>query len=159
LLQLKQGPKYGYEILKEMRKEFEGLWNIETGTFYPALKSLEKRGFIDTEVKDDTTYYHITEQGNKMFESYGNHLTDQFEISEQFFDTTLNWLPRSFIELMFNLFSKKFLKRRGMIYRLPVFLQHIPHEKKLVFLDELRQRMTDEIIFIEEYIEEVKNGE
>ena len=159
LLQLKQGPKYGYEMLKELRKEFKGLWKIGTGTFYPALKSLEKRGFIDSETKDDTLYYNITERGNTMFESFGKHLTDQYEISERFFDTTLNWLPKSFIEIIFNLFSKKIIKEQGMFHRLPIFLHHLPREKKVVFLEELMQQMNNGLVFIEKYYEEVINAE
>lgn len=159
LLQLKQGPKYGYEMLKGIRNEFNGLWSIETGTFYPALKSLEKRDFIRTEMKDDTTYYSITEKGNLMFITFGENITKQFEISEKFFDTALKWLPKTFIEIIFNLFSKQIKRRQGLIQRFPVFLQNIPQEKKVVFLEDVMQRMKKDLEFLENYYEEVKNSE
>lgn len=159
LLQLKQKPKYGYEMLKEIRNEFEGLYNLETGTFYPALKSLEKRGFIISEMKNDTTYYSITDKGNLMLKSFGQNIIQQFEISEKFFDTILMWLPKSFIEIMFNLFSKKIIKRQGMANRIPVFLKYITPEKKKVFLEEIIPLMKKDLEFLENYLIEVNNVE
>jgi len=159
LLDLKNGPKYGYEMLKDIREEFSGLWKIETGTFYPTLKSLEKRKLIISDTKNDTTYYNITETGAQMLESFGNNISDQFEFSEKFFDTTLKWLPKSFIEMMLNLFSKRMMKRRGLTRRLPIILQHIPVEKKVVFLEEVAEFMRNDLAFLEKYVEEVKASE
>ena len=159
LLDLKNGPKYGYEMLKDIRDEFSGVWKIETGTFYPALKSLEKRKLIISDTKDDTTYYHITETGTQMLELFGNNISEQFEFSEKFFDTTIKWLPKSFIEMMLNLFSKRIMKRRGLTRRLPIILQHIPAEKKVVFLEEVAEFMRNDLAFLENYIEEVKAAE
>ena len=159
LLDLKKGPKYGYEILKEIQEEFSGIWKIKTGTFYPTIKSLEKRNLITSETKNDTTYYNITENGTQMLESFGNNISDQFEFSEKFFDTTIKWLPKSFIEMMLNLFSKRMMKRRGLTRRLPIILKHIPDEKKVVFLEEVAEFMRNDLAFLEDYIEEVKNTE
>lgn len=158
LLGLKNGPKYGYEMLKEIRKEFSGLWKIETGTFYPALKSLEKRNLIISDTKNETTYYYITESGTQMLESFGNNISDQIEFSEKFFDTTIKWLPKSFIEMMLNLFSKKIMKRRGLTRRLPIILQHIPAEKKVAFLEEVTHFLRNDLVFLENYLKEVKGS-
>ena len=159
LLDLKNGPKYGYEMLKEIRNEFNGLWKIETGTFYPALKSLEKRKLIISDTKNETTYYNITENGNQMLESFGNNISEQFEFSEKFFDIIIKWLPKSFIEIMLNIFTKKMIKRQRITRRLPAILKHIPVEKKVAFLEEVTQFMKSDLAFLENYLEEVKNFE
>ena len=50
LVQLEEGPKYGYEMFKAIKDEFEGIWEPKTGSIYPVLKSLERRGFVATEI-------------------------------------------------------------------------------------------------------------
>ena len=40
---------YGYEILKALREEFDGLWRPETGALYPALKRLGEHGLVSVE--------------------------------------------------------------------------------------------------------------
>ena len=56
LLQLNKGPKYGYEMLKFLRDEFQGVWDVKTGSVYPALRSLESRGFVETTMKEETEF-------------------------------------------------------------------------------------------------------
>ena len=46
MVQLLETPKYGYDILTNLRDDFEGVWEPKTGTVYPALKTLEKKGLI-----------------------------------------------------------------------------------------------------------------
>jgi DNA-binding PadR family transcriptional regulator len=52
---------YGYEILKALRDEFEGLWRPETGALYPALKRLMEHGLVQVDTRDDKEYYQLTE--------------------------------------------------------------------------------------------------
>jgi DNA-binding PadR family transcriptional regulator len=53
LIQLDASPKYGYEMLKSIKEAFEGVWELKTGTLYPALKSLEKRDLVETQNRDE----------------------------------------------------------------------------------------------------------
>ena len=50
MIQLLGFPKYGYEILTDLRSGFKGSWEPKTGTIYPALQSLEKRKLIASRI-------------------------------------------------------------------------------------------------------------
>lgn len=60
LVVLRRGPMYGYEILKALREEFDGLWRPETGALYPALKRLGEQGLVSVEEREDKEYYRLT---------------------------------------------------------------------------------------------------
>ncbi|MBI0582803.1 MAG: helix-turn-helix transcriptional regulator [Methanomassiliicoccus sp.] len=64
LILLRRRPMYGYEVLTELRARFDGVWNPQTGSIYPALKRLDEHGLVAAERRDDTDYYHITEAGD-----------------------------------------------------------------------------------------------
>jgi DNA-binding PadR family transcriptional regulator len=65
LLLLRERPMYGYEVLKELRERFEGVWSPQTGSIYPALKRMAEHGLVSSEQRDGTDYYSLTEEGNK----------------------------------------------------------------------------------------------
>jgi len=54
---------YGQEISNEIGKRRGRKPN--PGTIYPALKELERRGFVESETKGRKTSYHLTEKGRK----------------------------------------------------------------------------------------------
>jgi DNA-binding PadR family transcriptional regulator len=56
---------YGYEVLKELRDHFEGLWVPKTGSIYPSLKRLEEHGLIISEKREGTDYYAISDEGKQ----------------------------------------------------------------------------------------------
>ncbi len=63
LILLRDRPMYGYEVLKELRDHFEGVWNPQTGSIYPALKRLEEHGLVISEKREGTDYYRISDEG------------------------------------------------------------------------------------------------
>lgn len=72
---LDQGPKHGYEIIKELENVLSR--NISASHVYPFLKNLESNGFIafrKIETRDKKKYY-LTNDGNnfvtKMFDKIG----------------------------------------------------------------------------------------
>ena len=92
LTQLEDGSKYGYEMLKQLKDEFEGTWTPKTGTVYPALKSLQRKGFVDTRDMDGTDFYHITEEGKAIFELMEFHILDSVDFSVKYISVIFNWL-------------------------------------------------------------------
>jgi DNA-binding PadR family transcriptional regulator len=60
LVVLRKGPMYGYEILKALREEFDGLWRPETGALYPALRRLGEHGLIQIETRGEKDYYGLS---------------------------------------------------------------------------------------------------
>jgi DNA-binding PadR family transcriptional regulator len=70
LILLRQKPMYGYELLKALREEFEGVWSPQTGTIYPAVKRLEERGLVLVEKREGTDYYSLTEKGENELQEF-----------------------------------------------------------------------------------------
>jgi DNA-binding PadR family transcriptional regulator len=64
LILLRDRPMYGYEVLKELRDRFDGVWVPQTGSIYPAIKRLEEHGLVAAEEREGTDYYHITDEGS-----------------------------------------------------------------------------------------------
>ena len=71
---LEQQDKYGYEILKEIETNSNGLYSLKQPTMYSCLKRLEKQGYINSYLGDESNgaqrrYYSLTQQGREFLES------------------------------------------------------------------------------------------
>ena len=58
---------YGYQIVKELSRRSENVFNLKEGTLYPILHALEEGGmveayWVDADVRK-RKYYHITRKG------------------------------------------------------------------------------------------------
>ena len=84
LVQLEEGPKYGYEMFKVIKDEFEGIWEPKTGSIYPVLKSLERRGFVATEIREETEFYNITDKGRALFKTVGEHMQSSMKVTTRY---------------------------------------------------------------------------
>jgi len=65
---LETGPRHGYGISRWVREATGEELSIEEGALYPALRRLEKRGFVESEwgVSDtgrDAKFYRLTPDG------------------------------------------------------------------------------------------------
>ena len=104
LIQLEASPKYGYEMLKSIKEAFSGIWEPRTGTIYPALKSLERRTLVETQVRDGVEFYHITTAGRELLLKIGTQQALNMKFSNKFIEVVINWmspeLKRSIISNM-----------------------------------------------------------
>lgn len=69
---LAEKPRYGYEILKEIRKFSGGHWEPSYGTVYPILYKFEENGLadrIEREDEPDRKYFELTEEGFEKLEA------------------------------------------------------------------------------------------
>lgn len=85
LLQLKKKPMYGYEIIKELKKIFEGVWEPKTGTIYPALRRLETRGLIRTELKEDREHYMLTKAGEEALRQNLSQIERELDFTKMYY--------------------------------------------------------------------------
>jgi len=85
LLQLRKQPMYGYEILKSLRERFGDTWEPKTGTVYPALRSLETRGLVQTELKGEKEFYSLTEKGQEILKDAGGLLEGSLEFAGKYY--------------------------------------------------------------------------
>jgi DNA-binding PadR family transcriptional regulator len=118
LIQLDGGPKYGYEMLVTLKDEFEGTWEPKTGTVYPALKSLEKKGYIITETREDTEYYNITEQGKQLFDIMLTHIEGSIDFSIKYISVVFKWLTNERKQIAAEFMNKLAYKEQAMTAQL-----------------------------------------
>jgi DNA-binding PadR family transcriptional regulator len=60
---LKEGPKHGYEVIKQFEARSGGLYRASAGTIYPTLQLLEDEGLVASETVDGKRVYRITKEG------------------------------------------------------------------------------------------------
>ncbi len=63
LTALDDGPKHGYEIIRDLEQRFEGLYVPSAGTIYPRLARLEDDGLVVREDEGRKAVYRITPAG------------------------------------------------------------------------------------------------
>ena len=67
-------PKYGYQIIQEMKEKSEEVFLLKDGTLYPILYRLEDDGLVESEWSETEgrrvprKYYRITSDGIASFE-------------------------------------------------------------------------------------------
>ena len=91
LVQLENSPKYGYEMLKSIRDELNGVWIPKTGTIYPALKSLEKHNLIEKHDKEGVDFYHITDDGRERLLNIPIHQNQNFRFAVKYLTSIVKW--------------------------------------------------------------------
>ena len=60
---LKDKPRHGYEIIRELEEMSHGLYTPSPGTVYPTLQMLEEMGYAEAAERDGKKIYTITEAG------------------------------------------------------------------------------------------------
>ncbi len=86
LVKLRERPMYGYELLKALREDFEGLWSLQTGTLYPSLKRLEEQDLVRSEQRDGVDYYSITEKGNEALADKARKMPADLRLMIRYFE-------------------------------------------------------------------------
>ena len=71
---LRWGPQHGYGISQAIRNQSGEIFQVDTGSLYPALHRLQKQGWIDSEWKlsenrQRVKEYRLTVQGKKQLAS------------------------------------------------------------------------------------------
>lgn len=65
---LKERPKHGYEMMKELEARMGGFYAPSAGAVYPTLQLLEDRGWVTSEPVEGKKVYKITDEGAKALE-------------------------------------------------------------------------------------------
>lgn len=60
---LDDGPRHGYEVMRDLEERFHGLYSPSAGTVYPRLAKLEEEGLVERTSNGRKTTYSLTEQG------------------------------------------------------------------------------------------------
>lgn len=76
---LKDKPRHGYEVMKELQEQLHGCYSPSPGTVYPTLQWLEDEGLVRAQDVDGKKVYEITAEGKKFLEEHRDVVEDIFE--------------------------------------------------------------------------------
>ncbi|MDE9365899.1 PadR family transcriptional regulator [Luteipulveratus sp. YIM 133132] len=60
---LADGPRHGYEVMRDLEERFDGLYTPSAGTVYPRLAKLEEEGLVTRTDEGRKATYAITDAG------------------------------------------------------------------------------------------------
>lgn len=71
---LRDGDKYGYEMISQLALRSEGVFDLKEGTLYPVLHQLERQGCLESYSAQAASgrtrkYYRLTPKGVKALEA------------------------------------------------------------------------------------------
>jgi DNA-binding PadR family transcriptional regulator len=76
---LKDKPRHGYEVMKELEEQLKGCYSPSPGTVYPTLQWLEDEGLVEASEVDGKKVYTITAAGRAFLEEHHDVVEDIFE--------------------------------------------------------------------------------
>jgi DNA-binding transcriptional ArsR family regulator len=83
---LSEGPKHGYQLMKEMEERSGGLYHASAGSVYPTLQQLEDEGLIEAEQREGKRVYRITAAGLHELEEHPDSVRRIWERAERWED-------------------------------------------------------------------------
>jgi DNA-binding PadR family transcriptional regulator len=79
---LSEGPKHGYQLMKEMQERSSGMYRASAGSVYPTLQQLEDEELIESDQKAGKRTYRLTKAGEKELEKEAASVRDIWERAE-----------------------------------------------------------------------------
>ncbi len=159
LIQIEASPKYGYEMLKSIKETFEGVWELKTGTLYPALRSLEKRGLLETQTQDGIDFYYITDKGRIFLQQIGLRQETQIKFSVRLLTAMAKWmspeLKRHILNSVINLANEDISLFGDAIIMIN---DGVDNQTRLLFLKKLRANLFTRVSRIDALIKEIENN-
>ncbi len=76
---LREKPRHGYEIIKEMEDRFGGWYSPSPGTIYPTLQLLEDQGLVRAVETEGRKTYHITPEGEAFLDQHRDTIDEIFD--------------------------------------------------------------------------------
>jgi DNA-binding PadR family transcriptional regulator len=73
---LRDKPRHGYEIIRELEGKFHGFYSPSPGTVYPTLQYLEDMGYVTSREQDGKRIYTITDEGLKFLSEQASTVDD-----------------------------------------------------------------------------------
>jgi DNA-binding PadR family transcriptional regulator len=69
---LKDKPRHGYDIIRELEEQSYGLYKPSPGVIYPTLQMLQEMGYASSTEQEGKKVYSITEEGLKFLTNQSN---------------------------------------------------------------------------------------
>jgi len=65
---LSEGPRHGYELMKQLEERSGGMYRASAGSVYPTLQQLEDEGLARSAPEDGKRVYRLTPEGEALVE-------------------------------------------------------------------------------------------
>ena len=73
---LREGPRHGYDMIKELERRSGGLYTPSAGSVYPTLQMLEDQGLVASTTVDGKRTYRLTDSGYAFIEERADRTDD-----------------------------------------------------------------------------------
>jgi DNA-binding PadR family transcriptional regulator len=73
---LKDKPRHGYDIIRELEELSFGFYKPSPGVIYPTLQMLQEMGYVSSTEREGKRVYSITEEGLKFLENQSSVADD-----------------------------------------------------------------------------------
>lgn len=81
---LEEGPKHGYQLMKDLEARSGGLYRASAGAIYPTLQQLEDEGLITSEQSEGRRAYRLTDAGKE-------ELKNSADVVKKIWERAQNW--------------------------------------------------------------------
>ncbi|MGH7348781.1 MAG: PadR family transcriptional regulator [Candidatus Rokuibacteriota bacterium] len=75
---LRDKPRHGYEVMKELEEQLHGCYSPSPGTVYPTLQWLEDEGLVHAKEVDGKKVYEITARGRAFLDEHRDVVDEIF---------------------------------------------------------------------------------
>ena len=65
---LSEGPKHGYELMRQLEERSGGVYRASAGTIYPTLQQLNDEGLVTSSAENGKRVYQLTGDGERELE-------------------------------------------------------------------------------------------
>jgi len=79
LKMLRDKPRHGYEVMKDLEERMHGCYSPSPGTVYPTLQWLEDEGLVVARDVEGKKVYEITDTGRAFLEKHKDIVEDIFD--------------------------------------------------------------------------------
>lgn len=79
---LSEGPKHGYQLMKEMQDRSGGMYRASAGSVYPTLQQLEDEELIASDQQGGKRIYRLTQAGKRELDKESANVRDIWERAE-----------------------------------------------------------------------------
>lgn len=86
---LDEGPKHGYQLMKDLEARSGGLYHASAGAIYPTLQMLEDEGLITSEQLEGRRAYRLTDAGRQELKNSADSVKKIWERAQTWED----WAP------------------------------------------------------------------
>lgn len=66
---LSEGPKHGYQLMKDLEERSGGLYRASAGAIYPTLQQIEDEGLVRAAEEDGKRVFRLTDAGRKELDA------------------------------------------------------------------------------------------